>query len=90
MKVQIFILSIIAISAPFAEACPQDVIIQNVLQAAISIESINSGGSPKAKEYFRYASDFDKWSITLINGSVDSNWTVDTIRDNCQIKAVYR
>ena len=90
MKTVILTLSLMGSLVSFAGHCPLDLTQEKVLQAAISIESLNGGGKPLTSELHSYSSKMNTWGVILSYSGIQNIWTVVTSEDGCQIKAVYQ
>lgn len=90
MKTVILILTLMGSSVSFAGPCPLGLTEEKVLQAAISMDSLNGGGKPLTSELHSYSSKMNNWVVILSYSGVRSIWTVVTSEDGCQIKAMYR
>lgn len=63
---------------------------KKVLQAALSIESLNTSGRPLTTYIYSYSSKINTWDVILSYSGVQNFWTVETSEDGCQISAVYK
>lgn len=90
MKKIILVLMVLSPSLSFAGYCSSTMTKEKVLQAAISIDSVNGGGKPLTTELHSYSSKSNTWGVILSYYGIQSVWTVATSEDGCDIKAVYR
>lgn len=90
MKTIILILALIWSSISLAGGCPQDLTLNKVLHAALSIESLNGGSRPLTTEIESYSSKVNTWGVIVSYSGVQNIWTVVTSEDGCQINAVYK
>ncbi len=90
MKRIILLLALVGPSVSFAAHCPLASTQRKVLQAAVSIESINGFGRPLTTELYSYSSKLNTWAVILSYSGIRNVWAVETSEDGCQIKSVYK
>lgn len=88
MRKLLFVCVFVGSGMSWGAVCPLSVTQKKVIQAALAIEKLNTGGGPLTTQLYSYSSRPYSWGVVLSYSGVQTIWTVQTSNDGCLIKSV--